>query len=466
MSQKFEKLMEKVGKEYSLSSDERAKMTHVIREYVAHKPLATNSRGDTSTYRGVTSIWTSIWILFIHRPLAAALVLVLVFGTSVSYAAENALPGDALYSVKTHINEPTRLALAPLEAGLLTGRATAEVKAGIQIELAERRIEEAATLSAEGRLDENTQEQLAVAFESHADEVAKENEKVESEDSGATLELSARFETRLAAHEAVLAEVSEPSIDAEGRLSSAIRERGVAVASIRSRAEQHVAVHIGEEDTQPIAARRAEPEIMTMSLKAASAMDAATADLTLAAATEPASYDEKAAKRMRTSAEKQLKALKKTARSYLARLDASAKVEAEAQLKEAESLLDEGKDSIGDDSTAAFLAFQSSLSISEKLDVVLKASPAIAKARSRTHQEKQRESTERRVKDVQTEVRAAIPSTTKIEMKVEHGVLAPSTSSANVEVRLERGDENGGTGDRENPDSGSIKSIFKLDFGL
>ena len=147
MSQKFEKLIEKIGSEYSLSTDERAKMSRVVREYMAHKPMRAR--------QGYAVSVSYTWFAFIHRPLAAALVLVLVGGTGISYAAENALPGDSLYSVKTYVNEPVRVALAT----------NAEAKAEVQIELAERRIDEAATLAAEGRLDNATQQDLTVALD-------------------------------------------------------------------------------------------------------------------------------------------------------------------------------------------------------------------------------------------------------------------------------------------------------------
>ncbi|MEK7098539.1 MAG: DUF5667 domain-containing protein, partial [Patescibacteria group bacterium] len=213
MSQKFEKLIEKTGSEYKLSDGERAKMSRVVREYMQFKPIVKPLR-EAPTYSISVS---SSWFSFAHRPIAAALVLVLVFGSGVSYAAENALPGDALYSIKTYVNEPTRLALA----------SGAEAKAEIQIEFAERRIEEATILAAEGRLDENTEGELAVAFESHAASAAEHMTAADEDDSSTSVELASRFETRLVAHEKILAEVEagreEDDAPHTMRLADAIR---------------------------------------------------------------------------------------------------------------------------------------------------------------------------------------------------------------------------------------------------
>lgn len=70
------------------------------------------------------------------------IVLVILFGGAgmTAYAAQSALPGDALYSVKTGL-EDTRLALSSSEA----------TQARLNLRYAERRMQEVADLIAEGR---------------------------------------------------------------------------------------------------------------------------------------------------------------------------------------------------------------------------------------------------------------------------------------------------------------------------
>ncbi len=96
-----------------------------------------------------------------------ASVLMLVLGTgSLSYAAEYALPGDALYPVKIHVNETVHAALA----------VNAEAKAEWEAIRAERRVKEATKLAEKGRLTEEKSASLAVAFNTH---IAAAHSKIE-----------------------------------------------------------------------------------------------------------------------------------------------------------------------------------------------------------------------------------------------------------------------------------------------
>lgn len=361
-----------------LSDTEREKMSRVVLEYMAHKPL------PHEEYASISIQWFSLsWI---KQPVAAALALVFIFGSGVSYAAESALPGDALYSVKTKINESVKVALAT----------DTEAKAAVQMELAERRIEEAAALAAENRLDADTQAALAVAFEAHAQNATEEVSVIDETDASAAAEITSRFETRLAAHEEVLALVSEA--DATNTLASAIRGAGLAVADIRARAEERIAVSLPAAtvafaiDAAPAAdtMAKAVPEAATMAMMAAPADEPAPeAHAAKVSGTDTATtggsderYDSRAANRMKASAEAQLKAAQKKLKSSKASTEI--KAEAQAQLALSEDRLEEGRTFLGDGANAqAYHAFQQSLVISEKLNVLLKSETAFKKASTR-----------------------------------------------------------------------------------
>lgn len=360
--------IKKAADHVRLSETERRDMTRMMREYMAHKPL------PHEEYSSISIQWFSYqWI---KQPIAAALALVFIFGSGVSYAAESALPGDALYSVKTKVNESVRVALAT----------DAEAKANIQIELAERRIEEAAALAAENRLDADTQTALAVAFEAHAGNATQEVAAIDEEDSSAAAEITSRFETRLAAHEEVLALVSQTA-DATNTLSTAIRGAGLAVADIRARAEERIAVSapIAVAATMSLAMDTATPTENT-AMKAApmptSAPEARTKQAesaNVATSAESAKYDSRAAERMKGSAEAQLKAAQKKLKSSKA--SGEVKAEAEAQLSFAQDRIKEGRILLTDKANAqAYHSFQQSLVISEKLNVMLKSENALKKA--------------------------------------------------------------------------------------
>jgi hypothetical protein len=369
--------IKKAADSVRLSEIEKHDMKHILREYMAHKPFPQEG------YSSVSIHWFSFsWI---KQPLAAALALVFIFGGGVSFAAESALPGDALYSVKTKVNESVKVALAT----------DTEAKANIQMELAERRIEEAAALAAENRLDTETESELAAAFEAHAESATQEVATIDEEDSSAAAEITSRFEMRLAAHEAVLSLVSE-NADATNTLTDAIRVRGLAVADIRARAEERMAVSAPIAVAMSLAMDAADSATDTMTMKAAPATmmaapteepasEARTMQAENAAATTneaTASVDSRAAARMKASAEAQLKAAQKKLRS--SKTSGEVRAQAEAELAIADDRIEEGRTFIKDKAHAqAYHAFQQSLVISERLNVMLKSKTALQKANER-----------------------------------------------------------------------------------
>lgn len=82
----------------------------------------------------------------------AAVMIFVLCGAGVSYAAESALPGDALYTVKVNFTEAVRLRLAN----------SVEAKARVQARLVGRRLEEAEKLAEKSRL---TAERVAIVQE-------------------------------------------------------------------------------------------------------------------------------------------------------------------------------------------------------------------------------------------------------------------------------------------------------------
>ncbi|HEY4493373.1 MAG TPA: DUF5667 domain-containing protein [Candidatus Paceibacterota bacterium] len=139
----------------------------------------------------------------------AYLALVLLLGTGVSFAAEGALPGDALYAVKTSFNENLR--------GSLTF--SREARANWQARIVERRLEEAAELALAGKLDADTEARLASELEEHARE-ARElgDEKVD-----------ARLSAALSAHTDAIASADTGSGTSGAVMMSAKIETGTAL---------------------------------------------------------------------------------------------------------------------------------------------------------------------------------------------------------------------------------------------
>lgn len=107
----------------------------------------------------------------------AGLLLFMLAGSGTVSAAQGALPGDILYPIKLAVNEKVEVALAP----------NASAKVEVQVRLAGRRVAEAQTLAAQGRLDEKTANLLTDDFNEHAALALAESEP---EDSVADVEIT------------------------------------------------------------------------------------------------------------------------------------------------------------------------------------------------------------------------------------------------------------------------------------
>jgi uncharacterized membrane protein YkoI len=93
---------------------------------------------------------------FAWAPAMAFSLIVLLTGGA-AWTAEAALPGDPLYALKRHFNEPLRSWLS----------VTDDRKAAWSVELSVRRLGEAETLAAADRLDRETQTLLETALNEH-----------------------------------------------------------------------------------------------------------------------------------------------------------------------------------------------------------------------------------------------------------------------------------------------------------
>jgi hypothetical protein len=134
------------------------------------------------------------WPLLKLAPIIAVLIIILG-GSSLSLVAEQSLPGDFLYPIKINVNERAKalISISP------------EAKANFTVWQTERRLQEAAKLAAQGRLDIAAKNDLEnnlknVTFE------AKENltKLSEEKSSRKPLELSSRLEATLKVHATVL----------------------------------------------------------------------------------------------------------------------------------------------------------------------------------------------------------------------------------------------------------------------
>ncbi len=147
----------------------------------------------------VKSPWTtfsfSSWIRT-HRFVTgvAAFLIVAISSNSIVLAANEALPGDALYTLKVNVAEPIRVALAvdPVK------------KAEIQTSFVQARFEEAEVLAARGELDDEKEKEISDRIDQHIAAVSKNVEEVQKTSPEKAEDANIAVEASMNAHSKIL----------------------------------------------------------------------------------------------------------------------------------------------------------------------------------------------------------------------------------------------------------------------
>ena len=174
--------------------------------------------------------------------IAIALILALAVSGGVSVAAENAVPGDALYVVKTTVNENVRAALA----------VSTEAEARWQAKAAERRLEEGQELAARGELSAEAAADIGAQFDNHAEAALEGAQKLSAEgDTETSSEITAELQTMIVTYADVFARadvtgsvnarvggsgatninVASGDVDADGQADVTIKNTGAQTSS-------------------------------------------------------------------------------------------------------------------------------------------------------------------------------------------------------------------------------------------
>lgn len=331
MKKLFETCITDAGKREKLTPEERAKMHSVLSEYVRMKPPRTAVPSPIS-YGFLSVIGTQLL-----RPagafMMAAMVLVFGFGTA-TYAAEGALPGDTLYPLKTQVLEPARVALAP----------TPEARAQAHMTIAETRITEAAALAQKGRLNEQTETQLASDFSLHTAK-AEETEAADTATEEDTTPAKIAFATRLSAYNNILAQIDE--------------DRGsTSTAPLRSVIRAKIAI-ADENEAAAAPTSAARPMLF-----------AATSARMKAAP----NHSEEQVKKLDTNVDLSLKTSTEVIYANLAVLDATSSARVRSELERAQRFAEHGKELLKEgDHEGAYEAFHNSLTTAARVEVLTKA---------------------------------------------------------------------------------------------
>ena len=154
-----------------------------------------------------TSFITYLRNLQLTSMTAALVAIMLVIGGGTSYAAESAVPGDFLYSIKTDVNENIENVFAFSD----------ESKAELQVRLVEERLEEAEILAARGELSAAAATDISARLKTHYEAVDMHTKAAEATGdftSGATLQ--ANMEGNLRTHAALLTDLNTRVVGNDG----------------------------------------------------------------------------------------------------------------------------------------------------------------------------------------------------------------------------------------------------------
>ncbi|MBU3668835.1 MAG: hypothetical protein FGM57_02625 [Candidatus Taylorbacteria bacterium] len=209
INKKFQNLIEDL-QSVKMTRDEKAdlKARVLMSINAAESVLESDSQAPVSVksvYHGAQEIqkvvarnWYSYFAEKKFVP-AFAVLLVLVSTGGISIAAEKALPGDMLYSLKVNVNEEVR--------GLVA--VTPEAKAKFALEVTDRRLKEAALLSTSGRLDAKATGIIQKQITRQASQVKNQVASLVSTNNlKSAQEIALNFESALRTHEFILQKLS------------------------------------------------------------------------------------------------------------------------------------------------------------------------------------------------------------------------------------------------------------------
>lgn len=188
---KFKKAASSVKLTKEEKNHHRNQLLHFMAQNGANKPSALRT-------------W---WLSFSHfaytfkgsRTVYASLLIVVILGSGVSFAAKDSLPGDALYPFKVKVLEKVEGTLA----------VSTEQKAEFHHSLAERRLEEAEVLVANNTFNTEAKNELAASFEEHAQAFTQEvNGLKQKNDLKAAEVINSNFAISLNVHSKILASMN------------------------------------------------------------------------------------------------------------------------------------------------------------------------------------------------------------------------------------------------------------------
>ena len=192
----FDTDLKKYAEKISLKASERRELRERILSYMEYHPLPKQTGGIMpKRLDGIPSqVFTTFHFNFRSKYTRIATGVFAVILIVTPFVAERSVPGDALYLVKTNLNES-------IQGTLVT---TPYEKIEFETKLMERRIAEARVLADEGKLTEEVKTQIADTVKEHADAVQDGIAELRTKDADGAALAGIGFNASLEVQSAVL----------------------------------------------------------------------------------------------------------------------------------------------------------------------------------------------------------------------------------------------------------------------
>lgn len=235
MKDNFEEFIRK-AQQVCFSQEDKARAYELLSRYMRMNPARFREDGRHQLQRSPFQVFIKNY-KFLCKPMMvlAVLVITVMAGGGASLAAENALPGDVLYSVKVEVNEEFRSVLAFSQ----------EAKAEWKVQQTERRLQEAEKLVVKGEFGSESAAKVDAKFEQHTQKLSEIASKLEANGNvEAAAAIHSNLEAALEAHEKILGALNDETDGEVKEILGKVKVKTREVKEARGRAETEVAVKV------------------------------------------------------------------------------------------------------------------------------------------------------------------------------------------------------------------------------
>lgn len=201
---KFNQILKEARKEKLLKNEKEAIRLNLIKFIKNNQAKEFSTTNNQHWYASFTSLFNGPPTIRYASFTLASLLIVLFFGTGISFAAQKSLPGNLFYPIKTNVNEKVLSWYAK----------TDESKAELNIQLAKTRLEEVEKVSLKGKLSDHAKAQAESSFNKNIDNAKKYIKHIDEKNNiDVSADLNSSLEGTLNAHAKIIDGLSNDNKD-------------------------------------------------------------------------------------------------------------------------------------------------------------------------------------------------------------------------------------------------------------